>query len=313
MPNRAATEPLHCVELVADAVDGPVLEELLSALELSFSSLTGTTPSAYTARIYTPSPTAARQVAARLRRELPLWTEWVQGRRPRLRRLLLQREEWAETWKRFFRTVSVSDRLVVRPSWEQYEPRPGEIVLDIDPGMCFGTGHHGTTRACLQFIDALQSHIGPTSFLDAGCGSGILMLAACRLGFQPVIGFDNDPRAVATARRNLERAGIRDCTLLCADVAAAAVPPCRVVVANILAAVLCRHAATLVRCVDVAGGDGFLILSGILTPQYPAVKTRCEQLGCREIETRTIEEWTTGWFALERAARAAAGADEVKC
>gem|GEM_PF-267531 len=312
MRNGAANESLHGVEIDAAAADGPALEELLAALELPFSSLTGADSGAYTARVYADGPDAVPALSERLQRELRCWSGFFRNRTPRLRRFRLPREDWAETWKRFFRTTPVSDRLVVKPSWECYQPRAGEIVLDMDPGMCFGTGYHGTTRACLQFMDRLQARLGSVSFLDAGCGSGILMLAAARLGFRPVLGFDNDPDAVATARSNLERAGLCPDTLVCTDLGAAAerLPRCRLVTANILAGVLCNYAATLTDRVDTSTGTGYLILSGILQDQYAPVKAAYEQLGCRELETCTIDEWQSGCFAVHRGACGRRGPDQ---
>ena len=108
----------------------------------------------------------------------------------------LPREDWAESWKRFFHVLRVSPRVTVRPPWEPYEPeRPDEVVVTIEPGMSFGTGLHGTTQACLRFLesladDAARSGGAPLSVADLGCGSGILSIAALRLGFAPVRGVD---------------------------------------------------------------------------------------------------------------------------
>jgi ribosomal protein L11 methyltransferase len=162
--------------------------------------------------------------------------------------------------------------------------------------MSFGTGYHGTTRACLEMIDLLSVQLPGAAFLDAGCGSGILALAAAKLGFAPVRAFDSDPQAVAIARGNLERNGV-EVTVDVADLAAyPAAPPCRVVVANILAPVLIAQAEKLVSFLDCRTGDSHLILSGILSSQYPDVRQRFQSLGGRETATRTLDEWTSGSF-----------------
>ncbi|MBM4165218.1 MAG: methyltransferase domain-containing protein, partial [Lentisphaerae bacterium] len=120
----------------------------------------------------------------------------------------LAREDWTESWKRFFHVERVSRRVVIRPVWESYTAQPGEVVIDIEPGMSFGTGRHGTTRACLEFLDHISGQRAGGSMLDMGCGSGILAIGAAKLGFHPVCGFDNDPDAVAIARDNARLNGV---------------------------------------------------------------------------------------------------------
>ena len=146
-------------------------------------------------------------------------------------------EDWAESWKRFFHVQHVSTRVVIRPSWEPYAAKPGECVIDLDPGMSFGTGHHETTRACLIFLDQLAAECAARSVLDAGCGSGILALAARKLGFGRVAAFDNDPDAVEIARANAAVNGVTDIAWQVCELAACA-QTADVVVANILAPVL---------------------------------------------------------------------------
>jgi ribosomal protein L11 methyltransferase len=205
-------------------------------------------------------------------------------------------EDWSETWKRHFHAFRASRRLMVKPSWESCATRPGDIVLEIDPGMTFGTGYHGTTRACLEFRDALAEELGPVPMLDAGCGSGILSLAAGRLGYRPVYAFDHDPDAVRMTEHNV---GVDAAVVpVLADLGEYVPPrPCRLVVVNILATILCRHADRIVSFVDRTGG-GHLILSGILTEQYDDVKRRFEKAGATEAEARTRHEWRSGHFLL---------------
>lgn len=114
--------------------------------------------------------------------------------------------DWAENWKKFFHPQKVAERLVVCPSWRKYDPKPGELVMTIDPGMAFGTGTHPTTGLSLQLIEA---YLKPgNDFLDVGTGSGILMIAAAKLGAKKLVGVDNDPEAVKVARQNLLVNGI---------------------------------------------------------------------------------------------------------
>ncbi|MEI6210726.1 MAG: 50S ribosomal protein L11 methyltransferase [bacterium] len=203
----------------------------------------------------------------------------------------LPEQDWAESWKRFFRVQRVSARIVIRPSWEPYAPLPGDCVVDLDPGMSFGTGNHATTQACLQFLDQLAAVDTGCSVLDMGCGSGILAIAARKLGFAAVGAFDNDPDAVAIARENAADNGtgvvFEVCDLAqntrCADI----------VVANILAPVLIEHAGIIAASVQ-PGAQGALIVSGILDTQYAAVRAAFEAQGFQEVRSLLLGEWRSG-------------------
>ena len=118
----------------------------------------------------------------------------------------LDEQNWAESWKAFFWPQRIGRRIVVKPSWREFEPAPGDLVLDIDPGMAFGTGTHPTTSLCIELI---EDHLAPgASLLDVGTGSGILMLAAAKLGAGRVCGGDRDELAVRIAAENLRRNGV---------------------------------------------------------------------------------------------------------
>ncbi len=203
-------------------------------------------------------------------------------------------EDWSECWKRFFHVEKVSPRVVVRPVWEPYDARPGEIVIDIEPGMSFGTGRHGTTRACLAFLDRIAAARPDGSVLDMGCGSGILAIGAAKLGFGPVRGFDNDADAVAMACANARYNDVAVSFFHC-DLAACA-ERADVVVANILAPVLIEHAAAIARAV-LPGPGGALVVSGILEDQYDAVLAVFARHGFAERANLTIEGWRSGWLA----------------
>lgn len=199
--------------------------------------------------------------------------------------------DWAEAWKRFFHVERVSPRVTIRPSWEPYEAAPGEAVVTLDPGMSFGTGRHPTTRACLIFLDELAQGDLSRPVLDMGCGSGILSIAARKLGFAHVRGFDYDPDAVAVARENAALNGVRipfEPRDLAANLDQGAV-----VLANILGPVLAAHAAE-VACAVLPGGA--LVASGILESFYPEVRAAFEAQGLREARALTLGEWRTGLF-----------------
>ena len=117
-------------------------------------------------------------------------------------------EDWKFSYRKHFKVEVISPRLVVRPPWESVAPAPGQKVLTLDPGIAFGTGQHPTTRACLDAIDALAAEDAGRTFLDVGCGSGILAIAAALEGFCEVRGFDNDPDAVRNANENAAANGL---------------------------------------------------------------------------------------------------------
>ena len=204
-------------------------------------------------------------------------------------------ENWSESWKRFFKVVKVSPHLAVRPPWEAYEPAPGEKVLVLDPGMSFGTGKHATTQACMGFLDELAEADCNRDVLDVGCGSGILSIAAGKLGFKSVRGIDNDPDAVRIAAENCAVNGVKaefsTCDLaVCGETAA-------VVVANVLAVVLVKFAESVAKCVRRGPGNA-LILSGILDSQYDEVRRAYEALGAREVKNVLVGEWRSGLFTF---------------
>lgn len=236
--------------------------------------------------VFLEDPAAADGVEAELRALAA-----VAGLELTLERGTLPAADWAEAWKRFFHVEHISERVVIRPSWEPYTPAPNEVVITLDPGMSFGTGRHPTTRACLQLLDTLATGDLSRPVLDMGCGSGILAIAARKLGFSHVRGFDYDPDAVAVARENAQLNGL-DIPFETRDLAAN-LDQGAVVLANILGPVLIDYAAE-VACAVQPGGA--LIASGILESLYPQVRAAFEAHGLREVRNLLIGEWRSGLF-----------------
>ena len=202
-------------------------------------------------------------------------------------------EDWRFSYRRHFTVEEIGRRLVTVPAWEK-APAGARLPIVLDPGLAFGTGKHETTKACLEFIDELVPEDAAgrrRSFLDMGCGSGILSIAAAKLGCSPVRGFDVDNEAVEASVANAAANGVeveffryglggrvkRD--LGTADL----------VVANILGPLLIRFAGEIAPC---ASRD--LVVSGILTELYPEVLAAYVAQGFTEVARRTIGEWTTG-------------------
>ncbi|HWH69999.1 MAG TPA: 50S ribosomal protein L11 methyltransferase, partial [Candidatus Sulfotelmatobacter sp.] len=122
----------------------------------------------------------------------------------------VRRQDWAESWKRHFKPLEIGSALLIRPSWSQRRPRKGQALVVLDPGLSFGTGQHPTTGFCLQQLVACRRPKQGQSLLDIGSGSGILAIAAVRLGYQPVEAFDFDPEAVRVARDNAQQNGVAE-------------------------------------------------------------------------------------------------------
>jgi ribosomal protein L11 methyltransferase len=178
--------------------------------------------------------------------------------------------EWRDAWKKYFHVTRVTPRIVVVPSWERHEAAAGEVVIDLDPGMAFGTGTHATTRLVLGELDRLAGDgLAPDRVLDVGAGSGILAIAAVKLWpGATALAIDNDPIAVAASAENAAHnqvAGAVRCEGTPVEQVEGAWP---LVLANIQAHVLRALADAIVA--RLAPG-GTLVLSGLLTPQAPAV------------------------------------------
>ncbi len=292
-------DTVQYVELDVAPGDIPLVEEVVGALELTCASWASVESPRALVWVFADSAALAEQYCKRIAAGLAAWTDPFHGDVPTPRVTCRRREDWANSWKRLFPAFRASRRLVLKPSWETFAAGPTDIVLDLDPGMCFGTGYHGTTRACLEFMDDLAAELGPVSFLDAGCGSGILSLAAARLGFQPLAAFDHDPQAVVTARDNLAKAGQCRVAPVVADLADYDPPQrFRVIAANVLATVLETHRRRLCAWLDVADAPAYLILSGIETGQYPHLRDAYTALGFTEQACRTLDEWTSGCFEV---------------
>ncbi|MBP5285981.1 MAG: 50S ribosomal protein L11 methyltransferase [Kiritimatiellae bacterium] len=198
-------------------------------------------------------------------------------------------EDWKYSYRRHFKTERISRRIIVRPPWEPEVS--GECVITLDPGLAFGTGKHETTRACLEYIDELAGTGG--GFLDMGCGSGILSIAAAKLGYGPVEGFDVDQEAVDASIANAAANGVEvSYHRFALGRKAPAQGRYDLVAANILAPLLVRFADEIVQYVS-----GRLIVSGILDGLYPEVAAAYRERGFEEISRRTIGEWTTGLLA----------------
>ena len=202
----------------------------------------------------------------------------------------LASEDWAEAWRAHFRPVPVGQGLLIAPPWEA-APANGRLVLAIEPGRAFGTGHHGSTAGCLELIETAVARARPASAVDIGTGSGILAVALARLGVSRVLAFDSDPDAVTAARANAARNGVAGGVhALLADLDTVDPRPAALVVANLLAAAHHTHAPRYSRW--VAPG-GTLILGGILDAEAAEVGHTVAAHGFRMRGTCSVDGWTS--------------------
>jgi ribosomal protein L11 methyltransferase len=208
----------------------------------------------------------------------------------------LKKEDWTEVWKKFFKIQHISDKVIIKASWLDYTPTPNQIVVEIDPGMSFGTGSHETTQSCLQMLEE-QSGDKNKSILDAGCGSGILSIAAKKLGYKPIYAFDNDQEAIRVSKENFAKNDIKneDINICQADIAQYA--PGRqfdFVIANIISSVLTANRDNLISWIKPGG---HLILAGIMRTEYDQIKNIfLNSNKITEIGSYTEKEWTGAIF-----------------
>lgn len=202
---------------------------------------------------------------------------------------------WKDKWKEYFKPTHISERIVVKPTWEEYKAADGEVLIEIDPGMAFGTGTHETTSMCMK---ALEKYVKPgMSVLDAGCGSGILSIAAAKLGAADVLGVDIDEEAVRVSEENFVLNGTADvCKAMAGDVtkgieykaSASGRFQADIVAANLMAELLCMISQGLA---DHLKKDGVLISSGILNEKEEMVRSAFEGVGLNIIEVLHDGEW----------------------
>lgn len=198
-------------------------------------------------------------------------------------------EEWKDNWKAYFKPSRITEQLVVKPTWEAYtRGSKDEKVIEIDPGMAFGTGTHATTRLCIQLLDKYMDH-DKDVVLDVGCGSGILSIAAAALGASEVIGVDIDPEAVKVSSENVALNGYEDkIRIMYGDLMQGLDETADIILANLIADLVIRLAKEAATCLR---GKKIYISSGILSVHKNHVSEELEKAGYEILETREEDEW----------------------
>jgi ribosomal protein L11 methyltransferase len=215
-------------------------------------------------RGYVPAAGASEAEAAAADVEVALSHLQAFGIRPigELRTRLVHEADWADAWKAHFPVLRIGRRLVIRPTWRRHRRAADDVVLALDPGMAFGTGLHPTTRLCLAALERLadDGQLAGGRVLDVGCGSGILAIAALKLGAATALGIDTDPIAVDATRANARRNGLARRLHAVEGSLPVGDPPSDVVLANLIAGVLVPLAPSL--C-DAVRAGGTIVASGI--------------------------------------------------
>lgn len=196
-------------------------------------------------------------------------------------------KDWANAWKQYFHVTRVGKHFVIKPSWEKYEVEEGDVVLDLDPGMAFGTGTHPTTFMCLENLEDL---VHPdTQVFDVGTGSGILAMAAAMLGATDIRAVDIDGRAVRAARSNIRKAGLEDrIQVKQGDLLQGTDGKADLIVANILADII------QLLLPDVPGklkDDGIFLCSGIIKEAQPEITEAAEKVGLKITRISSMGDW----------------------
>jgi len=203
-------------------------------------------------------------------------------------------QNWMEAWKQHYKPILVGEGLLILPAWLE-SPDPKRIPIKIDPGMAFGTGTHPTTQLCLELMEISTNRSPLSTVIDVGCGSGILSIAALKLGASKVLGVDIDIESVKNSRENADVNGVGEELLLgqgsVTEVLAGQFPfkSAPLVVANILAPVLIRLFDA--GLADLVEPDGEIILSGILDHQAESVIEAGQAKGLKRGETRQMKDW----------------------
>lgn len=195
-------------------------------------------------------------------------------------------EDWENNWKQYYKPTRIGKHIVIKPIWEEYEPLAEDLIIEMDPGMAFGTGTHETTRMC---ISSLEERVKPgMRIFDIGTGSGILALTAAKLGATEVFGVDLDPVAVDSARSNVSYNKVDNVKILYGNLTEVVEGEADIVVANIIADVIIGMASSVI---DLVKNKGYFICSGIIHAKRDEVETALKTAGFYIDQVKTEGEW----------------------
>jgi ribosomal protein L11 methyltransferase len=299
--------------LTTPEAEDAVTEQLQETFGAPASSYTDVETGEVTVAVYLPQRTAPVPGRSNVNNQAGISSSCVPSLKSALRKIAdcglevgpgkismqrVRREDWAESWKRHFKPLEIGSALLIKPSWSKRRAKKSQAVVVLDPGLSFGTGQHPTTAFCLQQISSFViRHSSLPSFLDIGTGSGILAIAAAKLGYSPVKAFDFDPGAVRIAQENARKNGVsRKVNIRHQDVTklpARSLAKFDLICANLISTLLIAERR---RILSRLKKGGVLVLAGILKSEFASVQRAYEELGMRSIASRTEKEWRSGAF-----------------
>lgn len=249
----------------------------------------GPAPSEVAVKAYRPGPVEEHADWLRaLDASLKDFTGNFPGLAYRIETRLVPEENWAHSWKQYWHVQEIGERLVVKPSWEAYEPRPEQIVIELDPKQAFGTGTHATTQLCMRALeDVIPSHDAPLVF-DVGTGSGILAIAAIKLGARHVESCDTDPVAVAATEENIRLNGVLESVNVYCGGIETIKGQADVLVVNILAEIIADIAQQIA---DRVRPGGEVLASGIIRDRQALVEEAFNKVGLPVLRVEYQEDW----------------------
>ena len=291
-------EIMYCCEVEELSVNSDISYEFISIYDYDFSMYKDEDSGKRKYKVFFPSNEEAENAIETFKNIDQYWQD--NGVKfGDINIVKVEKKDWSEEWKKFFDIQKLTDSLTIKPSWLEYTPASSdEVVIEIDPGMSFGTGGHATTRFCLKMLDKISKEKNIKSVLDAGCGSGILTVAAYKLGFSPITAFDYDPVCLTCTKENLEFNQINPSEIALFQEDITKINPEKFgtfdfTIVNILAHILYGARNTIVKFVKP---NSYLALAGIITAEYPKIRDAFCELGFKEIQTETEAEWTSGLF-----------------
>lgn len=272
--------------------DPEILEKIVLHHDEFFGKeLHGSIPDRFGLRVYYPVDDRLGERIERLKNVIGK----ILGHSPVFELKQVQEDDWAEAWKSYFKPEHIG-KIVIKPSWEEYSQLKDELVIELDPGMAFGTGTHPTTRLCLKLLPEVVTN--RTEVLDLGTGSGILALAAAKLGASKIVATDIDPLAIKVAQENINRNNaegliqVYESNLLERSLAS----KFNLVVANIITNVILQVIPNLDKVLEP---NGIFLASGIIEERFPEVKFALEQHGFT-LDKCLIEDGWVGIVAIQK-------------
>lgn len=234
-------------------------------------------------KAYISADRNAEELKSRLDKEFQSILGMIPGYSFRIR----DDSEWKDNWKKYYKTFRISKRVVIKPTWEVYMPEGGEVVVELEPGMAFGTGTHETTKMCAEYLDELV--IGDEKVLDLGCGTGILGIIAAKLGAGEVICVDIDDAAYKACTENVEKNGVSEkVRVVCGELKDIETEQYDIIVANIIADVIL---SLLPEFKKYSSDRTAILLSGIIADRREEVVSAVEKYGYHLVNEKKEGEW----------------------